>query len=115
MKALIPLVALVLIGTAQAQAPQAQPLKPVLRSSDVRVQSVPARPAAAPRSTRTGAGAEAGELSASQPTFLDRSKQEYFDQIPLFRDAPTFRSSETQSTPPSTTAGLVEALGLGSR
>ena len=94
MKALIPLVALVLIGTAQAQAPQSQPPKPVLRSSDVRVQSVPARPAAAPRSTRTRAGAEAGELSASQPTF---------------------RSSETQSTPPSTTAGLVEALGLGSR
>lgn len=113
MKALIPLVALALIGTVQAQAPQQQPLKPVPQSSDVRVQSVPARPAAAPRSTRTRASA--GELSAAQPTFLDRSKQEYFDQIPLFRDAPTFRSSETQSTPPSTTEGLVEALGLAGR
>ena len=111
MKALLPLAALAFIGTVQAQA--AQPLKPVLRTSDLSVQSVPARPAAAPRSTR--AQASAAELSAAQPTFLDRSKQEYFDQIPLFRDAPTFRSSETQSTPPSTTEGLVEALGLGSR
>ena len=113
MKALIPVVALALIGTVQAQAPQPQPLRPVLQSSDVRVQSVPARTAAGPRSTRARSGA--GELSAPQPTFLDRSNQEYFDQIPLFRDAPTFRSSETQSTPPSTTEGLVEALGLGSR
>jgi hypothetical protein len=113
MKALLPLVALAFTGTVHAQASQPQPLQPELRSSDVRVQSVPARAAAAPRSTQ--ARARAAELSAAQPTFLDRSKQEYFDQIPLFRDAPTFRSSETQSTAPSATAGLAEALGLGSR
>jgi hypothetical protein len=75
---------------------------------------VPARPAAAPRTTRarTNAPADAG---APLPTFLDRSKQEYFDQIPLFRDAPTFRDSPTQSTVPSTTEGLAEALGLVAR
>ena len=115
MKALTPLVALALIGTAQAQAPQpqSQALRPALRSSDVRVQSVPARPAAVPRTVRQRTNA--AEPSAPLPTFLDRSKQEYFDQIPLFRDAPTFRNSETQSTPPSATEGLAEALGLSRR
>ena len=114
MKAYVPLAVLAFIGTVQAQVMQPQPSRAVARNGDARVQSVPARPAAAPRTTRarTNAPADAG---APLPTFLDRSKQEYFDQIPLFRDAPTFRSSETQSTPPSTTEGLVEALGLGSR
>ena len=113
MKVFTPLVALALIGTAQAQAPEPQPLRPALRSSDVRVQSVAARPAAVPRAVRQRTNA--AEPSVPLPTFLDRSKQEYFDQIPLFRDAPTFRSSETQSTPPSTTEGLAEALGLSRR
>ena len=111
MKVFTPLVAFALIGTAQAQTPQPQP--PSSRSSDVRMQSVQARPAAAPRATRQRTNA--AEPSAPLPTFLDRSKQEYFDQIPLFRDAPTFRNSETQSTPPSTTEGLAEALGLSRR
>ena len=113
MKAYFPLAVLAFIGTVQAQVVQPQPLRPALRDGDVKVQSVPARPAAAPRTTRTRSStADAG---APLPTFLDRSKQEYFDQIPLFRDAETFRSSPTQSTAPSATEGLAEALGLVAR
>src|SRR5688500_16132124 len=111
MKALTPFVAFALIGTAPAQSPQPPPVRPALKSSDARGQSVPARPTAS-RATRARSNAEA---NAPLPTFLDRSQQEYFDQIPLFRDAPTFRNSETQSTPPSTTEGLAEALGLSRR
>ena len=113
MKAYFPLAVLAFIGAVQAQVVPQQPLRPVLRNADVRVQSVPARPAAAPRTTR--ARTSAADAGSPLPTFLDRSKQEYFDQIPLFRDAPTFRGSETQSTPPSTTEGLAEALGLVAR
>jgi hypothetical protein len=114
MKAYVPLAVLAFIGTVQAQVMQPQPSRAVARNGDAGVQSVPARPAAAPRTTRarTNAPADAG---APLPTFLDRSKQEYFDQIPLFRDAPTFRDSPTQSTVPSTTEGLAEALGLVAR
>ena len=111
MKAYVPLAVLAFIGTVQAQVMQPQqPSRAVARNGDARLQSVPARPAAAPRTTRarTNAPADAG---APLPTFLDRSKQEYFDQIPLFRDAPTFRDSPTLSTVPSTTEGLAEALG----
>ena len=115
MKAYVPLAVLAFIGTVQAQVMQPQqPSRAVARNGDARLQSVPARPAAAARATRarTNAPADAG---APLPTFLDRSKQEYFDQIPLFRDAPTFRDSPTLSTVPSTTEGLAEALGLVAR
>ena len=107
MKVLMPLFALAFIGTAQAQVPQVQPA--TVRNGDVRVQSVPAPPAPMPRAVRQRTSA--AEPGSPLPTFLDRSKQEYFDQIPLFRDAQTFRNSETLSTPPSTTEGLAEALG----
>ena len=111
MKVFIPLFALTFIGTVQAQVPQAQPA--ALRNGDVRIQSVPARPAPTPRAMRQRTNV--AEPGSPLPTFLDRSKQEYFDQIPLFRDAQTFRNSETLSTPPSTTEGLAEALGLARR
>ena len=114
MKAHVSLAVLAFIGTVQAQVAAPQPSRPMLGNGDVRAQSVPARPAAAVRTTRarTNAAADAG---APLPTFLDRSKQEYFDQIPLFRDAETFRSSPTQSMAPSATEGLAEALGLVAR
>ena len=110
-KAFIPLFALAFVGTAQAQVPQGQP--PDLRNGDVRVQLVPAPQAPTPRAVRQRT--TTAEPGSPLPTFLDRSKQEYFDQIPLFRDAQTFRNSETLSTPPSTTEGLAEALGLARR
>jgi len=111
MKTFIPLFALAFVGTAQAQVPQGQP--PDLRNGDVRVQLVPAPQAPTPRAVRQRT--TTAEPGSPLPTFLDRSKQEYFDQIPLFRDAQTFRNSETLSTPPSTTEGLAEALGLARR
>ena len=113
MKAYISLAVLAFIGTVQAQVAPPQGPRPALRNGDVRLQSVPARPVAAARASRSRASA--ADAGTPLPTVLDRSRQEYFDQIPLFRDAPTFRSSETQSTPPSTTEGLAEALGLVAR
>ena len=114
MKAHVPLAVLAFLGSVQAQVAQPQAPRPMLGNSGARVQSVPARPPAAPRTSRarTNAPADAG---APLPTFLDRSKQEYFDQIPLFRDAPSFRDSPALSTAPSTTEGLAEALGLVAR
>ena len=112
MKALIPLVALAFIGTVQAQVPQAQPADRA-RTATFASNRCPARTAPTPRAVRQRTSA--AEPGSPLPTFLDRSKQEYFDQIPLFRDAQTFRNSETLSTPPSTTEGLAEALGLARR
>ena len=114
MKAYVPLAVLAFIGTVQAQVAQPQPSRPMARNGDARVQLVPARAAAAPRSARARTPAQS-EAGAPLPTFLDRSKQEYFDQIPLFRDAPTFRDSPALSTVPSSTEGLAEALGLVAR
>ena len=105
---------LAFIGGVQAQVGQPSSPRPMAGNGSAQVQSVPARPPAAPRTarSRTNAPADAG---APQPAFLDRSKQEYFDQIPLFRDAETFRSSPIQPTAPSATEGLAEALGLVAR
>jgi len=114
MKAYVPLAVLAFIGTVQAQGTPPQPARPMARSGDARVQSVPARPAAVARSARARTSAPA-DAATPLPTFLDRSKQEYFDQIPLFRDAQTFRDSPALSTVPSSTEGLAEALGLVAR